>query len=274
MGTRRRLGFVSAFFLLGAFLGSVRFACAGTEDYPLRLKVLSSETYPLKTGTPVPTNCDLQNFDAYCNESRNPTSQSILVVEDDQGKSYRVECTMDSRWSKCTPLTIGETFEARKDKRGITIVYHNAKGKSEKQLYKVVASLAAQEPPAAPAPKSGIAHEPAPPTSPPPASPVPAPEPTAPTAPAQSAPAPQPIPGNDEARENFPGKVKCNFTSTPPGADITVDGKYVGNTPSEIGLSTGKHVVTISMQGFANWKRELWVAPESVLNVTANLQKK
>ena len=59
-------------------------------------------------------------------------------------------------------------------------------------------------------------------------------------------------------------KVKCSFTSTPPGAEITVDGSYVGNTPSEIGLSTGTHVVVISMVGFAEWKRELTVASDSV----------
>jgi hypothetical protein len=67
--------------------------------------------------------------------------------------------------------------------------------------------------------------------------------------------------------------VKCSFTSTPPGAEITVDWRFVGNTPSEIGLSTGTHVISISMPGFAEWKRELTVAPDSVVNVTANLQK-
>ena len=34
-------------------------------------------------------------------------------------------------------------------------------------------------------------------------------------------------------------KVRCNFTSSPPGAEITLDGKYVGNTPSEIAVSAG-----------------------------------
>jgi hypothetical protein len=67
--------------------------------------------------------------------------------------------------------------------------------------------------------------------------------------------------------------VKCNFSSTPAGAEISVDWRYVGNTPSEIGLSTGTHVVVISMPGFAEWKRELTVGPDSAVNVTANLQK-
>jgi PEGA domain len=67
--------------------------------------------------------------------------------------------------------------------------------------------------------------------------------------------------------------VKCNFSSTPAGAEITVDWRYVGNTPSEIGLSSGTHVVVISMPGFAEWKRELTVASDSAVNVTATLQK-
>ncbi|MFY9906282.1 MAG: PEGA domain-containing protein, partial [Terriglobales bacterium] len=68
-------------------------------------------------------------------------------------------------------------------------------------------------------------------------------------------------------------KVKCDFTSTPPGAEISVDWRYVGNTPSEIGLSAGTHIVVISMPGFAEWKRELTVGSDSELNVTAVLQK-
>jgi hypothetical protein len=67
--------------------------------------------------------------------------------------------------------------------------------------------------------------------------------------------------------------VRCSFTSTPPDADITVDGSYVGNTPSEIGLTTGKHVVVIAKVGFGEWKRELTVSSDSVVNITANLRQ-
>jgi hypothetical protein len=68
-------------------------------------------------------------------------------------------------------------------------------------------------------------------------------------------------------------KVKCNFTSTPAGAEITLDGKYVGSTPSEIELVTGTHAVVFSMPGFPQWKRELTVLPGSELTVNAILQK-
>src|SRR5271166_1236561 len=111
------------------------FAEATSQAYPLQIKVLSAEYHSLDSGTPVPKNCDLQNFDAYCNESKNPTVQNVMVVQDADGKSFTIGCTVDSRWSKCAPLPVGQTFDARKDKHGITVLYLNAKGKETKQLY-------------------------------------------------------------------------------------------------------------------------------------------
>jgi hypothetical protein len=68
-------------------------------------------------------------------------------------------------------------------------------------------------------------------------------------------------------------KVRCNFSSTPPGAEITLDGKYVGNTPSEIAVSAGSHTVVYSLPGFTEWKRDLTVMAGSELTVSAILQK-
>ena len=79
------------------------FAEATSQAYPLQIKVLSAEYHALDSGTPVPKNCDLQNFDAYCNESKNPTVQNVMVVQDADGKFFTIGCTVDSRWSKCAP---------------------------------------------------------------------------------------------------------------------------------------------------------------------------
>jgi hypothetical protein len=65
----------------------------------------------------------------------------------------------------------------------------------------------------------------------------------------------------------------CNFSSIPPGAEITLDGKYVGSTPSGIPLSAGTHSVVLSLPGFAQWKRDLTVSEGSDLSVSAILQK-
>jgi len=260
MGVWRNLpGMVLGLLLLNAMF-------AASQAYPLRIKVLSAETHALNEGTPVPKNCDLANFDAYCNESKNPTAQSILLVQDANGKSYRITCIVDSRWSKCEPLPMGQTFDARKEKHGLTILYQDEKGKERKQFYKLIAEVSV--------PQSGAAATPQPQVAAPPqnsAPPTPAPHTAAPP---QNSPAPAPVPPPVAAQGAPKEKVKCNFTSTPSGADIAIDGwKYVGSTPSEISLSTGTHVVVISMPGFAEWKRELTVEPDSVVNVTAILQK-
>lgn len=40
------------------------------------------------------------------------------------------------------------------------------------------------------------------------------------------------------------------ITSLPDGADITVDGKFAGTTPSTLRLSAGDHIVLIEKSGF------------------------
>lgn len=41
--------------------------------------------------------------------------------------------------------------------------------------------------------------------------------------------------------------------STPPGADIEVDGGFVGNTPSTVSVTPGNHEITVTKKGYASW---------------------
>ena len=52
--------------------------------------------------------------------------------------------------------------------------------------------------------------------------------------------------------------------SAPPGADITVDGGFVGNTPSTVTIAPGTHQISISKKGFADWTKTLTVTGGSV----------
>jgi hypothetical protein len=45
--------------------------------------------------------------------------------------------------------------------------------------------------------------------------------------------------------------------STPAGADIEVDGSFVGNTPSTVNVAPGSHEITVKKKGFADWTRKL-----------------
>lgn len=45
--------------------------------------------------------------------------------------------------------------------------------------------------------------------------------------------------------------------STPPGADIEIDGAFAGNTPSTVTLTPGSHQIAVKKKGFADWIRTL-----------------
>jgi len=262
----RRVAALQVGFLLVAILANA------ASRNTMRITVLDSVTraVPLDNNG-VPTNCDGITFDAYCRSTTNVPLVSTLLVQDGDNPPFRISCAIDSKFSRCTPLPMGATFDARREKRGITVYYVDDKGKARKQLYTFVdkngkpgpsataAALAVQRAPA------GTENSGRPPAS----------AAVVPVAPVQKAPAPAAPPASvqgDLAQKANQQKVRCSFTSTPPGADITIDGSYVGDTPSEIGLTTGKHVVVIAKVGFGEWRRELTVSPDSAVNVTANLQ--
>jgi hypothetical protein len=52
--------------------------------------------------------------------------------------------------------------------------------------------------------------------------------------------------------------------STPPGADIEIDGAFVGNTPSSVTVAPGPHEITVKKKGFADWSRKLTVTGGNV----------
>ena len=52
--------------------------------------------------------------------------------------------------------------------------------------------------------------------------------------------------------------------STPPGADVEVDGAFVGNTPSTITVAAGSHQIAVKKHGFNDWTKTLNVTGGSV----------
>jgi hypothetical protein len=233
------------------------FANATSRDNAIRIKVLDSETRSVSLGgNDVPKNCDQVNFDAYCNNSRVAILTNTLLVQEGNDPPFHIACTIDSRYSRCTPLPKGESFDGIRQKHGITVYYQDEHGKARKQLYTLVDSAGKPGPPPTAA---AVATQPVPPAARArQSSPVPAPAPASPTGSVQAT-----------SMET----VKCDFSSTPSGAEITLDGKYAGNTPSEIALPSGTHVVTFSIAGFIQWKRELTVLSGSELTISAILQK-
>ena len=60
--------------------------------------------------------------------------------------------------------------------------------------------------------------------------------------------------------------------STPDGADITVDGKFVGSTPSTLQLPPGDHAVLIEKSGYRQWHRTMSVNSGGIITVDATLE--
>jgi hypothetical protein len=253
---------------LTAILAGATFVNAASEESSLRVKVLSSEFHrTVLSSDQAPQECDQINYSGYCHGTRTESVQNIMVIEDNGGKSYRVGCVVDTRWSKCEALTVGAMFDARMEKHGITIFYVNDQGKPRKQLYTFVAPKKESAPVATAAQASPAAS---------PSILEPAPVSTSPVTVAQSAHPALPVEQASSPAVNVASNretVRCSFKSTPAGAEITLDGRYFGNTPSVLGLTTGTHVVVLFAPGFAQWKKELTVAPGSEVNVSATLQK-
>lgn len=211
----------------------------------IRVIVLDSETHSVTlNGNGVPKNCDGVNFDAYCHNSKTSEVTNILLVQEGDHPPYRIVCSVDTKWSRCAPLAKGKSFDAKREKRGLLVYYVDDNGKMRKQLYTMVGPEAGDEAKSVAAATASLA-----------ASPV--------TRESRQTAAPA------TAAES----VKCSFGSTPPGADINVDGRYVGSTPSVVSLSVGNHSVEISLPGFAPWNRELMVSAGSEPAVNAVLQK-
>jgi hypothetical protein len=54
--------------------------------------------------------------------------------------------------------------------------------------------------------------------------------------------------------------AELNVTSTPSGAEIQLDGTFVGSTPTVIGIASGDHVITMAKKGYKSWERKIKVS--------------
>lgn len=60
--------------------------------------------------------------------------------------------------------------------------------------------------------------------------------------------------------------------SVPPGAEVTVDGRYLGNAPSTLRLPAGDHVLTLTAAGHKTWERRVHLTPGGDTNIAATLE--
>jgi type II secretory pathway predicted ATPase ExeA len=59
--------------------------------------------------------------------------------------------------------------------------------------------------------------------------------------------------------KSAPAQAFLTIDSNPAGADIEIDGRFVGNAPSTIAVGPGSHQVYVEMKGFTAWNKTLSV---------------
>jgi PEGA domain-containing protein len=63
-----------------------------------------------------------------------------------------------------------------------------------------------------------------------------------------------------------------DISSTPDGADISIDGNFVGSTPSEVSVANGDHIISLKLAGYTAWERTLKTSGGKV-KISAPLSK-
>lgn len=80
-------------------------------------------------------------------------------------------------------------------------------------------------------------------------------------------------PEPEEPQEKGDKVGTCHVSSEPLGAEVWVDGSFVGSTPAKLSLSAGKRKVRVSAHGYQDWEREIEILPGSEVTLNAVLTK-
>ena len=75
---------------------------------------------------------------------------------------------------------------------------------------------------------------------------------------------------NSAAVPSNPTTAQLEITSDPSGAEVSIDGNFVGRTPSQIEIAQGQHTIAISKAGCRTWERKLEVSAGKMI-LTATL---
>ncbi len=61
--------------------------------------------------------------------------------------------------------------------------------------------------------------------------------------------------------------------SAPEGAEIMIDGKYAGSTPSTLQIKSGEHTISVKKSGYALWERTMTINARGNITIDAALEK-
>ena len=125
------------FFVVTLLLAAM--ASAWAQDLPIQIKVLSGESHQFEGPLLNPPNCNWKDINAYCTSSSPITYvENTMVVQEPNGKTLEIACTVLNRWSNCTNLPVNQTFQAQMGKHGLEIRYLDQHGKTRTQVYEIL----------------------------------------------------------------------------------------------------------------------------------------
>jgi hypothetical protein len=67
--------------------------------------------------------------------------------------------------------------------------------------------------------------------------------------------------------------AKITVSSEPAGADVYVDGNFVGSTPSVLPLPAGSYKIEVKSSGYKDWSRSIKALPGGEVSLKASLEK-
>ena len=89
------------------------------------------------------------------------------------------------------------------------------------------------------------------------------------TSPAPSGSSQSPAPSANSSTELSTVVIK----SAPDASDITLDGRYVGSTPTTVRLAAGDHTILVEKASFKSWQRTIAVTAGGIVTVNAMLEQ-
>jgi hypothetical protein len=92
-----------------------------------------------------------------------------------------------------------------------------------------------------------------------------------PSQPATTQPQAASAPANPSPETQIDANAQVQIASNPPGAEIDLDGAFVGSTPATVGVSAGDHSVALKKNGFKPWQRKIKVTSGNI-DIAAELE--
>ena len=82
-----------------------------------------------------------------------------------------------------------------------------------------------------------------------------------------------PVGAEQTPNSNAVDSSSVSVKSAPDGAEIMIDGKFAGSTPSTLQIKSGEHTISVKKQGYTVWERTMTINAGGSITIDAALEK-